>query len=435
MNNNSGSVLFYVDDRKLLKSFIQLPFFLLLLVTVRLHADVVSDLYQAKVKVTDQSSRAQERAIQAAFEQVLIKVSGSKSLIEETVIKTEVERAGQFLRQYQFETENQALMFVADFDAEKVDTLLRRERFPIWGSYRPSTILWLVEEKPSLERQLYSEYLQNPLKEVVLDDAKRRGVSLIFPLADIAENTQSMIYDVWGQFTDNIVQASQRYDVEVVMSARIYPKQQLAVEFEVPDEPFVDEAKVVAGWIGEQDISELIEQEALAEKQRLDALKTAQQKAITAQSESADSKDKKEKGWQADWMLIIEGKILTGSFEAEEKALLSPMLVDTLADELAERYAVKTTLLQGEQIGESLISLVNLASISDYVKVKSYFESLQAVSSVQLVSLASQKAQFKVLLTGREVDLLNALKLDDRVKRVSDAFGRPTSELEFVWNP
>lgn len=430
MDNNSSSDLFYFNDRKLLKSFIQLPFFLFLLVSVELQADIVSDLYQAKVEVSNQSNRAQERAIQDAFEQVLIKVSGSKSLLSEKPIRERVKQAGQYLRQYQFESDAESLLFVAEFDAEKVDDLLRAEGLPIWGSYRPSTILWLAEEDASLQRRLYSEYTQDPLKQAILTDTKRRGVSLVFPVADITDLSSATIYDVWGQFSDNIRQASDRYDVEVVMSARVYPKQELAIEFAEPVNAFENEADVIWDWIGKEDIVNTIEKEAQIEAERI-----AAKEREKAREEAKRVEKPKQEGWLADWMLVVEGRIETGQIEALEKAALSPLLVDMLADKLADKYAVKTHELGDDEPKTTRVTLMNLDSIEAYTQVKVYFESLQAVSSIQLLSLQSQKAEFTVSLIGREADLINALQLDDKVQRTTDAFGRPTGRLEFTWSP
>lgn len=433
MDDNPSLYLFYFDDRKLRKSFIQFPFFLFLLLSVPLRADIVSDLYQAKVEVSNQSNRAQEKAIQDALEQVLIKVSGSKHLLKDKAVREKVKQAGRYLRQYQFESDAESLLFVAEFDAEKVDDLLRELSLPIWGSYRPSTILWLAEENESLQRQLYSEYTNEPLKHAILNESKQRGLSLVFPVADITETASATIYDVWGQFSSNIQTASERYDVEIVMSARVYPKQELAVEFEEPVNPFENEAEVIWDWIGKEDIAESIKKEAQSEAERLAAQEQQKQRELGTQK--PDENEPKEEGWLADWMLMVDGKIETGQVEALEKELLSALLVDMLADKLAAKYAVKTHELEEGEAKATRVTLVNLDSIEAYVRAKSYFESLQAVSSVQLVSLNSQRAEFNVALIGRENDLINALQLDDKVRRITDAFGRPTAQLEFIWSP
>lgn len=393
----------------LLRLFIRLSLLWLLVTSSVTNADIVSSLYEARVPVDSQSTRSQEQAIQNAFQEVLVKVSGSRELLDDPNVKTRVRSARQFLQQYQFENEQQQLFFVANFDSAKVDGLLLDAGFPIWGSYRPSTILWLAEENESLERQLYSEYTENQLKQQLLHGVRRRGLSLIFPVVDLTDLSSAGIYDVWGRFTDNIINASQRYGTEVVMSARIYPQQELATEFEQP-QPFLDDTDPFL------------------------------QEGITEASEptaeiATETLEEKPQGWQSDWFIFMDGGFEVGTLTNEDKNRLADELMDLLADKLAAKYAVRATVGQSGAGSQAAITVVNLGSLDAYVSAKRYFESLQAVTSIQLKSLQEQRAVFHVSLVGRVEDLLNTLQLDDRVQRVTDAFGRPIGDLEFTWNP
>ncbi len=393
--------------------------FLCLLSMVNLaQADVLTGLYAAKVPVSSQSGKAQEQAIQLAFKEVLVKVSGSRELLEDNVIRTRVRNARQYLRQYQFENvqsdspsndnSQQQLYFLANFDSVKVDGLLLDAGFPIWGSHRPSTILWLAEENESLERQLYSEYTDTNLKHHFLDGARRRGLSLVFPVLDITDLSNAGLYDVWGRFTDNIINASQRYDLEIVMSARVYPQQDLATDFENESNSLTDNAA-----------DELTEQS---------------NETLVNTSPEAELIDEN-RGWQVDWFIFMDGEMQTGTVLGEDRSYISNVLVDLLADKLAAKYAVRASVGLNGLGAQSEITLMNISSVDAYVHAKRYFESLQAVTVVQLTSLKEQRAVFNVSLVGRIDDLINTLLLDDKVRRVTDAFGRPTGELEFVWNP
>lgn len=380
------------------------------------NADVVQGLYRAKVAVADQSARAQERAIQQAFRDVMVKVSGSRELLSEAVIKSSVKNAGQYLRQYQFDVNDNQLYFVAEFDEPKIDRLLIDAGLPIWGSYRPSVILWVADETPQLEKVLYTEYSSNDFKTWVQNAAERRGLSVNFPIIDLKDNASISVYDVWGRFSDNIVAASERYAPEVVMSIRVYRQREMTKEFEVqvPD-------------------SYLTLDELEAKKQR----EQAQLLNIDSQSNSKPSENTEEQpGWQADWFITYRQQYIEKSFQAADKSQLAALLIDALADELASTFAVKTAHdIASSQAAKTTITLNNINSLTAYVAAQNYFTSLQAVTDIQLRTLNGFKAVFQVSLAGQEQDLINTLRLDDKVQRVTDAFGRPTQELEFVWIP
>lgn len=372
------------------------------------NADVIQGLYRAKVAVADQSARAQERAIQQAFRDVMVKVSGSRELLSEAVIKSSVKNAGQYLRQYQFDVNDNQLYFVAEFDEPKIDRLLIDAGLPIWGSYRPSVILWVADETPLLEKILYTEYSSNDFKTRILNAAERRGLSVNFPIVDLNDNTNISVYDVWGRFSDNIIAASQRYAPEVVMSIRVYRQREMTKEFEVqvPD-------------------SYLTLDELEAKKQR------EQAQLLNTESLAAE-----QPGWQADWFIAYRHHFIEKSFQAAGKSQLAALLIDALADELASTFAVKTAQdIASSPAAETTITINNINSITAYVAAQNYFTSLQAVTDIQLRTLNGFKAVFKVSLAGQEQDLINTLRLDDKVQRVTDAFGRPTQELEFVWIP
>lgn len=376
-------------------------------------ADVVSGLYEARVPVSSQSNSAQQIAIQQAFGQVLIKVSGTKAILDSEAIKDDIKRARQYVRQYQFENENNELYLVASYEPEKVDNLIRNSHFPIWGSYRPATLIWLAEESENLERQLYSEYTETELKSAIQKGVKRRGLSLVFPVLDLSDLNLAGLYDVWGQFTDNIVAASNRYNVEVVMSARIYPEQNL-------DSGFVESNAVLAG--SSEAVLETTQSEESPEQQ------VQIGESVTLEPKPTHT------GWQSDWLILQNGEFKSGTLRHDDKQALAQELMDILADNLASQYAVKSVSGSNGNV-QAVITIRNLNSLTAYVQATRYFESLTAVTSARLVSLNEQQAVYHLSLVGQLQDLLSVLQLDDKVQRLTDAFGRPTTELEFTWNP
>ena len=382
----------------------------MMLAVSAVNADVVQGLYRAKVAVVDQSTRAQTRAIQQAFRDVMVKVSGSRELLAEPVIKNSINNAGQYLRQYQFDSNHNQQFFVAEFDAPKIDRLLIDAGLPIWGSHRPSVLLWIADETPQLEKILYTEYSTAEFKTWLQNASERRGLSVNFPIVKLDDSADSKlntsVYDVWGRFSDSIIAASEPYMPEVVMSVRVYQQRQMTKEFQVqvPDSYLSPTPS--------HDDSDQPEHSAQPEKP-FEAI-----------------------GYQADWFIAYDNRYIDKSFQADSKSQLAALLIDALADELASSFAVKTAFdIASKQAATALMTLTNIDSINAYVAAQNYFISLQAVTDIQLHTLKGTKAVFQVSLAGQEQDLVNTLLLDDKVRRITDAFGRPTQALEFLWIP
>lgn len=351
--------------------------FLLLLFISNSRADIVTGLYEAKVQVENQSSRVQSRAIQSALSKVLVKVSGKDQLLSNEQIKQTLKSARSFMRQYRYETRDGELNFIASFETDKVNDLIRDNGFPIWGRRRPATIVWFAHENLNQERVLYPEHFSGVEKQVILSTAEDRGINVVFPVLDITDIDLVNLYDVWGLFTDNILTASERYGVEVVLSIRMYYQKNELRALQSTSEPLTD-------------------------------------------------------GWRADWFVYESGKLTSGFATNPNSEILLASIINQLADKLAAEYSVT----QSEQTdGPFQITVSNLASITEYVQVTRFFESLSAVSSASLTSISGQRAIFDVGLLGELSDFLYALQLDQKMRRKTDAFGRPTEDLEFEWRP
>lgn len=370
-----------------------------------LKADVVTGLYDAAVDIAKQSEQAQNAAIQTGLKQVLVKISGTPDILREAGLKPYVKRAREFTRQLQFVTQDQQLSLLISFDASKIDDLIRQLDYPIWGSYRPSTILWLVREQEQFDRRILSENDDVALRQALNNYARQRGVGLLYPVLDLEDLQRISVYDVWGLFTDSLAGASERYGVEVIYGVRVYPEQVL-------DAGFVESDPILRNGAGSTAATALADPSASG----------------ATEADPATGK------LQADWLLLLQGDYLTGSLVASSEADLAAQLMTALADELARRYAVKglTDTAQAQRV---VIALEQVDSIGDYVAAKRYFESLQVVNSATLISLTAARAQFELTLQGRVEDVLAVFQLDDRIQRQRDFFGTPEEELVFTWDP
>lgn len=207
-------------------------FFLLCLLTLpamqTVQAELIGTLYEAQAPVTGQSGDARAVGIQQAFAQVLVKVSGERSLLANPQIDTLLKRASGLVQQYRFRAlesgsvtspEADRLLWVR-FDERAVNRLLRESGVPVWGATRPSVLLWLGEEAgPS--RGLVSLERQPRLKDTLIRVAEARGLPLLLPLLDMEDRAALPVSDLWGGFETDIRRASERYLPDVILVARM----------------------------------------------------------------------------------------------------------------------------------------------------------------------------------------------------------------------
>ena len=177
----------------------------------------VSHLYVARVDATLQL----ESGLSKGFEQVVVRVSGQRSALENELIKQQGSRLRDYISQYGYIEDDGARWLEISFNQEAMQRLLRQANLPIWGSLRPVSLVWLVQEQ-DYKRELVGEssslFQQSQLRELI----QQRGVPIMLPLLDLDDISLVDASDVWGQFTGSIAQASARYGADQMVLAKLY---------------------------------------------------------------------------------------------------------------------------------------------------------------------------------------------------------------------
>lgn len=190
------------------------------------------ELYAARVPVASQDAGERQQAFRLAFEQVLIKASGERTVPKHPVITEALSRPERYVAQFRYygelehstgygELPTRALRLWAEFDAAAVDALLRSANAPVWGQARPSVLLWFALEQANGPVVLGADST-NPLAAVLEETAAQRGLPLILPLLDLEDRARLSESDLWGGFEEDILAASRRYQSEAVLVGRAY---------------------------------------------------------------------------------------------------------------------------------------------------------------------------------------------------------------------
>jgi len=193
---------------------------------------VVSGLYEAEVPVADQSNGSRKRGISTALRSVLVKLSGDRNVFGRNATDYVIEHAENYVQQYEYRTKNvdkdepqaskRQLFLWVNFNANVLDEVLRKNGIPVWGKERPTTLVWLTAQNFEYRRLIGLEDETGYMK--ILDErASQRGIALIYPLLDLEDTSRLKASDIWGGFSGPIIDASERYNTDAILTGSIEP--------------------------------------------------------------------------------------------------------------------------------------------------------------------------------------------------------------------
>jgi hypothetical protein len=193
----------------------------------------VEGLYAATVPLADGSAESLKAAYAEALRRVLAKVTGRRD--------SGARLAGQFadpqriVQQYRRDA---AGTLWVQFDQVAIRRGLDAAGEPVWADERPTTLVWLAFDTGAGHRDILGSEAAarsgNPaaradiateLRQELVRAGTDRGVPLVLPLRDSQDLAAVQFADVWGDFSDRVLQASRRYQPDAVLvgRARLFP--------------------------------------------------------------------------------------------------------------------------------------------------------------------------------------------------------------------
>ena len=246
----------------------RITFFICLfaLLSQQAYALKVSGLYQATVPVSDESVSTRNPAIKQALIQVLVKLTGDRNISKSSSIIPLIERPERFVQQFRYRQatnednqQSRSPGLWVQFDETALNDALRSYGLSVWGKERPSILVWLAHEGNG--RRLVS-FEENPEYLTMLDHrASARGISLLMPLLDLEDTSRISVSDVWGGFKDPILDASKRYQSDVVLTGKLI--QILPTLWESEWSVYIDGQAM--SWTGQGELVEIVLEEAVDE--------------------------------------------------------------------------------------------------------------------------------------------------------------------------
>lgn len=190
----------------------------------------MNDLYVASVYVTSESESQRLSGARAGLLQVLVRVSGDQSVVDSPEIRTALRSPTRYYYQYSYRATDRTFQ-VGDeilpgrilrlsFEPNAIAGLLRDAGFAVWGSNRPSVLLWVALQDQN-GRSIVSELNAPEFKQAFDELAQARGLPLLYPLLDLEDSARISEAEVWGAFLDRVDAASVRYNPDSVLTGRV----------------------------------------------------------------------------------------------------------------------------------------------------------------------------------------------------------------------
>ncbi len=195
-------------------------------------ADDVPGLYRSEIVLP--SSLSESQLLRAAFKQtaknVLQKVSGRPDLINSTVKDSDLNDAASWVAQHSILSSEELVSFkgeqveakkvVVTFFEQSINLFLIERNIAIWGSNRPSILMWLVEENGQF-RSLSGVNTPSSLLATIAHQSTMSGLSIYAPILDDIDRAAISASELWGFFEDEISKASERYQTDLIGAVRV----------------------------------------------------------------------------------------------------------------------------------------------------------------------------------------------------------------------
>lgn len=335
----------------------------LMLVSVpEAHAVVVKNLFNVEYPVPEQSKHIRAAVFKKGLEEVLIRVSGSRSILQEIIPGN----AAAYVQQFSY-VENEpddesasgsgataadsvylSYILKVQYNADKIINLLRENGQPVWGEHRSETMMWLAVRDGN-NRYVLKDSDSSLLKDSVESSVNRRGVPVIWPVYDRKDRQKLGFTDVWAAFGDPVKAASKRYTRGPSIVGRL-------------------------SWIGSE--------------------------------------------WKGDWSLFIENSAYGWSTSGSDYNSVIAEGIDLSADKIGKHYAV----LERKGINEPglLVEINNVNSVQSYRKIQAFLDGLTAVRQTRIARVDEGKVLFRVDLRGDVDDFVRLVSTDRTLESVDE---------------
>ena len=192
----------------------------------------VSNLYSAQVLMGANQEEADllQNAFSKAATQVLARVSGKEVEIKGELAPKIVQQASKWVAEHAVQAlpglydidgvSQPAKQVKVDFYPQLVNQFLYAQGLPVWGSNRPSILVWVISEQNGF-REVAGANRPTSALNTLASHAQILGLPIYAPLYDGTDQNNLSGSELWGMFEDSIISASKRYQTDMVLAVKV----------------------------------------------------------------------------------------------------------------------------------------------------------------------------------------------------------------------
>ena len=190
---------------------------------------VADEFYSATIQIPDQTVASQDYAIDNAFTEVLIAITGM-STAEEVIRskKTFVDKR-QFIEALSFvdmesdviDDEN-LLGLRVTFSKVALNQFALDSGLRVLSSVKPKFLFWILIDKEETGREFLGNDSEHPFSDQIREKLISRNVSYFYPIYDLQDQLALPVDDAWNLKTNSVTSASSRYESDGWVLVRFY---------------------------------------------------------------------------------------------------------------------------------------------------------------------------------------------------------------------
>jgi hypothetical protein len=171
----------------------------------------VNDLYQVREAVSSQQPEERAGAFNRALDTLVLRLTGNTDAAQSPALAALRKDPQQIVSQYGYEGDK----LLVDFDPLSTDRSLRQAGLALWGSNRPSILLWWLSDASDGSRLIGDgQAAAAPLNQA----AQHRGLPLRLPLADLPEQLVAVPENLTSNDPAALREASERYAADALLA-------------------------------------------------------------------------------------------------------------------------------------------------------------------------------------------------------------------------
>ena len=190
---------------------------------------VADEFYSTTIQIPDQTVSSQDYAIDNAFKEVLIAITGM-STAEEVIRskKTFVDKR-QFIEALSFVDmesdvigDENLLGLRVTFSKLALNQFALDSGLRVLSSVKPKFLFWILIDKEETGREFLGNDSEHPFSDQIREKLISRNVSYFYPIYDLQDQLALPVDDAWNLKTNSVISASSRYESDGWVLVRFY---------------------------------------------------------------------------------------------------------------------------------------------------------------------------------------------------------------------